>query len=296
MASLFTVPRYGPAPPAGALLYFFQTGTNTPQNTYSDSGLTTPNTNPLVADSNGLFGPAYLLATPDYKAILKTSAGVTIWTTDPLLTAGIQPITTRGDIIVGNSVGNPVRLAIGAAATVLRSDGTDASWSKVALATDVSGILPPANAPTGSIIQTVYASYASNAGLSVAIPADDTIPQNTEGTQILTASIVPSSTSHLIRATFQGDATPSSSDIICAALFRNVGVNALCSRFLSVSLSPGFMIGLTYVDSPGSVSTQTYNLRVGSSATTVYMNGTNGPARRGGGTQIATLMLEEIVA
>jgi len=38
-------------------------------------------------------------------------------------------ITTRGDIIRGNASGNRSRYAIGAAGTVLASDGTDPSWT-----------------------------------------------------------------------------------------------------------------------------------------------------------------------
>ena len=39
--------------------------------------------------------------------------------------------------------------------------------------------------PPGSIIQTAYAEYPANANLTVVIPSDDTIPQWTEGTEIL---------------------------------------------------------------------------------------------------------------
>src|SRR5450755_3650394 len=71
-------------PRAGATYSFFQTGTSTPQNTFTDSTLVTPNANPVVADSNGLFPPIYLSASFDYKVILKDSAGVTIATRDPI--------------------------------------------------------------------------------------------------------------------------------------------------------------------------------------------------------------------
>jgi hypothetical protein len=71
-------------PRAGATLSFFQTGTSTPQNTFTDSTLVTPNANPVVSDSNGLFPPIYLGAPFDYKAILKDASGVTIATRDPL--------------------------------------------------------------------------------------------------------------------------------------------------------------------------------------------------------------------
>lgn len=71
-------------PRAGALLNFYTTGTSSRQNTYTDSTLATPNTNPVIADSNGLFPPIYLAAASDYKAILTDSLGVPIATRDPL--------------------------------------------------------------------------------------------------------------------------------------------------------------------------------------------------------------------
>lgn len=71
-------------PYSGAKLNFYVTATSTPKNTYSDAGLTTPNANPVVADSAGRFGPIYLATDANYKAVLTTSAGATIATFDPL--------------------------------------------------------------------------------------------------------------------------------------------------------------------------------------------------------------------
>lgn len=89
MATLFTPPRFTPVDGsgnvyAGAKLYFYLTGTTTPVDTYADSGLLTPNANPVVADANGLFASIYLDNSTVYKAVLKTSADVTVWTVDPL--------------------------------------------------------------------------------------------------------------------------------------------------------------------------------------------------------------------
>ena len=61
----------------------------------------------------------------------------------------LSPVTTRGDLIVRGAANNQ-RLAIGAAARLLRSDGTDPSWAQVALATDVSGNLPVTNLNSGT--------------------------------------------------------------------------------------------------------------------------------------------------
>jgi hypothetical protein len=69
---------------AGAKLYFYETGTSTPLDTYSDEALSVANANPVVADSNGLFSDIFLKG-QSYKAILKTSADVTVWTADPVI-------------------------------------------------------------------------------------------------------------------------------------------------------------------------------------------------------------------
>jgi hypothetical protein len=71
-------------PRAGAKLYFYTTGTTTPLTTYSNSGLTVANSNPVVADSAGLFGEIFLNQASVYKVVLKTSADITVWTADPV--------------------------------------------------------------------------------------------------------------------------------------------------------------------------------------------------------------------
>lgn len=93
MASRFLIPRVqfldgNGDPYAGALLYFYETGTTTALDTYSNNALTVANTNPVVADANGRFGDIFLKA-QDYKAVLKTSGGTTIWTADPIHGKGL---------------------------------------------------------------------------------------------------------------------------------------------------------------------------------------------------------------
>lgn len=114
---------------AGAKLYFYETGTSTPKNTYSDSDLDpgNVNANPVVADANGLFGPIYLTS-GDYKVTLTDSAGANGKTRDPVPGLGASDtLTTRGDLLTRDASGY-VALAIGSATQVLTSDGVDASW------------------------------------------------------------------------------------------------------------------------------------------------------------------------
>ena len=70
-------------PLSGAKLNFYTTGTSTPLDTYSDDALTTPNANPVVADSAGRFGEIFLQAL-EYKVVLTDADDVTIWTADPV--------------------------------------------------------------------------------------------------------------------------------------------------------------------------------------------------------------------
>lgn len=86
---IFSLPKASPVTPStvvlpGAKAYFYLTGTTTLQNTYSDSALTTPNANPVVADASGVFSTIYLDPSIIYKLTLKTSADVLIYTVDPV--------------------------------------------------------------------------------------------------------------------------------------------------------------------------------------------------------------------
>lgn len=109
-------------PLVGGKLYFFVTGTSTPKNTYSDNGLTTPNANPVVADSAGRFGAIYL-ETGSYKAELRTAAEVVIWTEDPVEgTPGgstLGATTFTGAITMsGAAINETARASIASATTV----------------------------------------------------------------------------------------------------------------------------------------------------------------------------------
>lgn len=72
----------------GAKLHVYAVSTTTPLALFSDEGLTTPATNPLVADSSGAF-PAAFLAETKAKIVLATSADVTVWTREAVYTIGV---------------------------------------------------------------------------------------------------------------------------------------------------------------------------------------------------------------
>jgi len=68
----------------GAKIYFYLTGTTTPTDTYQASSGGSAHTNPVVADSAGLFAPIYINDAILTRAVLKTSGGSTIQDIDPI--------------------------------------------------------------------------------------------------------------------------------------------------------------------------------------------------------------------
>jgi hypothetical protein len=102
MASRFILPfadvGSGIKPSSGARLFFYETGTNTFKNTFTDQAATTPNANPVIADSNGVFSNIFINGT--YKVILQNTNSTQIWEADPIisLVSKANGINTTNDI------------------------------------------------------------------------------------------------------------------------------------------------------------------------------------------------------
>ncbi len=146
----------------------------------------------------------------------------------------------------------------------------------------------------GSIIDRAYASYTSNASLSTIMPIDDTIPQNTEGTEILSASLTPKSATSRIRVRFTGYCSPNSVTHTGAALFIDSGASAVQGAVVThAGSSSPQQISFEYEYVPGDASAHTYKVRVGPETGTMRMNGTSA-GRYFGGISAATLVVQEI--
>jgi microcystin-dependent protein len=77
-------------PMVGAKLYFFDTGTTTPQSVYTESGLGEVHDQPILADANGRFPAIFLSATPgSYRVRLLSAADVTIYDVDGVSVAQV---------------------------------------------------------------------------------------------------------------------------------------------------------------------------------------------------------------
>ena len=72
----------GIRPAANAKLFFYETGTTTAKNTYNCPDGTTANSNPVIADTSGLFPDIFGVGF--YKVVLQDKNGNQIWEADPV--------------------------------------------------------------------------------------------------------------------------------------------------------------------------------------------------------------------
>lgn len=136
------------------------------------------------------------------------------------------------------------------------------------------------------VVQRVYASSASVTTTITPIPNDDTIPQNTEGAEILTASITPKkSTNRLkieIEANMSHGTESGSYGFLC--LFQDSTADALACSSVAMPTAAGFAHPtLIFEMNAGTTSLTTFKVRAGFvNPGTVTFNGVLGSRRLGG--------------
>jgi hypothetical protein len=147
------------------------------------------------------------------------------------------------------------------------------------------------SATPGTIIQTKYTQSGALQTGTTAIPYDDTIPQNTEGTQFFTLSITPTSASNvlLIQAYIN---IYNTGNVVTLALFQDSTTNALAAT--SETNYYGQCTPLVYYMTAGTTSATTLKLRAGAgNGSTVTINGNTG-ARYMGGVMASSFIIQEI--
>lgn len=140
----------------------------------------------------------------------------------------------------------------------------------------------------GKVQQMKYfmtGAYASQA--SVQIPQDDTIPQNTEGQEVMTLAITPTSATSLLKIEVMCSGATSNNGNFTIALFQDTTANALSAAECKGNNSSPNMYdtgALTYVMVAGTTSATTFKVRMGpfSAAGTNYFNGLSGGRKHGG--------------
>lgn len=152
----------------------------------------------------------------------------------------------------------------------------------------------------GDTVQSVFNSTGTLASTATPIPNDNTIPQNTEGAEITTATITPTSTCNPVHisagAVIGGSGAGTTAAI---AVFADSGANALAASAVHIDGANTYRsISLVWVDTPSTAASRTYKLRYGVNSGTAYLNcgGTASAANAlFGGVERTTLAVREIM-
>jgi hypothetical protein len=175
----------------------------------------------------------------------------------------------------------------------LVSDGT--SWFEVCRQPYVG---TAANALTGSVVQTVNTQSGAMATGTTTIPDDDTIPQNTEGTEFMSKAITPNNASNLMKIDVVAYISGGANIGLIGALFQDTTANALAAmrRKLTDSQIGGGPITFTHYMTAGTTSSTTFKFRAGPmTADTITFNGDSG-GRKLGGVMASSITITEIKA
>lgn len=187
----------------------------------------------------------------------------------------VTPIAmnTNGMLLIGSNGADPVAATLtqGSGITITNGAGT------ITIASSASG--------SGIMIQQVTAQLTATTTISTTMPIDNTIPQKTEGTEVLTLSITPTNASNYLLIEFNtfcslyAPAGGSGVYICSGALFQDDTSNALSATILgghNVAQETTEYVNGSFKHKmvAGTTSATTFKIRVGknSATPTVYVN------------------------
>ena len=156
------------------------------------------------------------------------------------------------------------------------------------------------------VVQIVDSRTAAAIDITAVIPADDTIPQISEGGEAISLTITPKSSSNtlLIQVVFNGQELSNLSNNMILALFASwsghAGTDAIAAVNVQEDADSPTVTNLNVFNcyfTPGTTQTITISLRVGCSASsTINMNQEGGGGRRLGGVLYSSLTVTEYKA
>ena len=176
---------------------------------------------------------------------------------------------------------------------------TAGAWASAP--TQIALVGPSGPLPGARLQQRRNATGAVSASGTTVIPRDDTIPQNTEGNELLTQAITCRATMNLVRVSaILHLSLANGGAYVTAALFKDATASAVAAIADNGAAAEPFIMTLNHVERAATVSAATFKVRAGKDAgaagtTTLTLNGSGG-TRRYGGVSNSYLEVEEIVA
>lgn len=262
--------------------YLFPTGA--PSDNYIikyDAGTGIFNYEPDVGESGNVSSITEGVASP---IVLSSTTG------DVVITMQSADSTTAGYVSSANyntwtsdrvsTDANLSSLQINSAYTFPTSNGSAGQ----VLTTDSGGVL--GFTTLSRFIQEQHTISSDAVVYTTQIPADDSIPQISEGSKFMEVTITPKSATNILRidVVFNGTASSASQGLV-VALFQDATANALAAVSQFISNTDGIeCLSFSYYMVAGTTSATTFTVRAGHSTggTTVTMNGIGGSRILGG--------------
>jgi hypothetical protein len=310
MTAIFVPPRiritnFQGMPVPGALVTFYDAGTTDLKEIYKDPGMTTPHTNPVVADAGGLLPVIYL--TGSYKTRATDAGGVLIY---PEVDNLDTPLTSSGGVLgvaqggTGGSTPEQARFNLGAAAQA----AFDALSSTVGLIQSAINGLPTFGALAAKsevtpgdlsndfapvCIQRQVTLNAVRSSLSGIIPQDNTAPLRNEGDTVFSVNFTPKKATTTIRVEVVLHIS-GTTRLCVVALFNTIGAND------PAIASVGHYAGHASITNPvvlnhefASPGTSQMTLQVNAGANAAYVLNGSSTAGLFNGTMASRLIIEE---
>lgn len=149
----------------------------------------------------------------------------------------------------------------------------------------------------GVPVQVVSVAYSAVATGTTTIPNDDTVPQNTEGTEFMTLAITPKSATNMLKIELTAMLSHSAAVGVIGALFKDTTASAIAASPVR-NTAAGEANTLSFVCPivAGSTSEITFKFRAGGDgAGTLTFNG-DGGARKLGAITKSSLVITEYKA
>lgn len=150
------------------------------------------------------------------------------------------------------------------------------------------------------IVKVYSGTLTTRKDITTTIPLDNTIPQITEGSEVLTVTLTPTSATNKLVFTITLTYSVTSGKYGIAALFQDTTANALYAGILGYGDSPKGTTTLTYTMVAGTTSETTFKVRAGLNASSgsdrLYINGDNTINPFFGGVSVSSIIVTEIRA
>ena len=152
----------------------------------------------------------------------------------------------------------------------------------------VDKIVPVDGVPTGGgggIVQVVSTQTGAVSSSTTQIPYDDTIPQITEGFEVMTRTITPTNASNILLINVVCHLSASANSLPTTALFLGSTADAIACCFTHQMGGANYpkVHNFTHKMTAGSTSELTFRVRTGmNNSGTVTFNGREGSRMRGG--------------